>query len=430
MAFVRHLKVTLRRARNVNACTFGKSRTVVTAKATYKNLVYTTSKVEDLGQNPVWEKDGTNVFHFDFKDESEFVTLELFNRNNASIGVSKLLFSELGHLLQGRSETKTLQVMVTPQRQFGELFLETEILEHQAMGDRGLLTVEIRKGLIQRITSILGSKTTKIKANVTYKHTTYSSGVLENMGNKFIWHEDNVFTFIINSDVKEDDKLKLEVYNVHTKVGECEMLMSLFLEQEENLRGVPNEFVAHSTDLCLPKRSAAVGNIEVAASFTRKPACRRSSFPPPQHYPPYSQPPPPFVSNTPYPAGYFPPGPQAPLFNPSASFNARSSAQPPELYSPVAGFQRPSTRPPELYPPAAIQNMYNVRTTTHVHQTVGDQTYAPSAPVYNEEVVMNHHPPGLTPVYQEAHGAPAGSRGMTQYPELDDEMRKFMDCFH
>lgn len=42
------------------------------------------------------------------------------------------------------------------------------------------------------------------------------------MGNKFIWHEDNVFTFIINSDVKEDDKLKLEVYNVHTKVGECE----------------------------------------------------------------------------------------------------------------------------------------------------------------------------------------------------------------
>jgi hypothetical protein len=43
----------------------------------------------DMGQNPVWDEDGSNVFHFVFKDRSGFITLELFNRNNESIGVSR-----------------------------------------------------------------------------------------------------------------------------------------------------------------------------------------------------------------------------------------------------------------------------------------------------------------------------------------------------
>lgn len=45
---------------------------------------------------------------------------------------------------------------------------------------------------------------------------------VSDMGNRFVWHEDNVFTFIINSDLKADDVLKLEVYNSQNKVGECE----------------------------------------------------------------------------------------------------------------------------------------------------------------------------------------------------------------
>lgn len=40
---------------------------------------------------------------------------------------------------------------------------------------------------------------------------------VSDMGNKFVWHEDNTFTFIINS-LKTDDKLKIEVYNTKDKV--------------------------------------------------------------------------------------------------------------------------------------------------------------------------------------------------------------------
>lgn len=43
----------------------------------------------DMGQNPVFENDGTNVFHFDYENENEFITLELFNRNLNCIGKSK-----------------------------------------------------------------------------------------------------------------------------------------------------------------------------------------------------------------------------------------------------------------------------------------------------------------------------------------------------
>ena len=42
-------------------------------------------------------------------------------------------------------------------------------------------------------------------------------------GSKFTWQEDNVFTFMINSDVNPDlDVLKIEVYNGDKKAGEGE----------------------------------------------------------------------------------------------------------------------------------------------------------------------------------------------------------------
>lgn len=45
--------------------------------------------VIEMGRNPAWENDGTNVFHFDFEDNDGHITVELFNRNNFSIGASK-----------------------------------------------------------------------------------------------------------------------------------------------------------------------------------------------------------------------------------------------------------------------------------------------------------------------------------------------------
>jgi len=45
--------------------------------------------VTDMGQNPVFEKDGTNVFDFAYENETEFITLELFNRNRSCIGKSR-----------------------------------------------------------------------------------------------------------------------------------------------------------------------------------------------------------------------------------------------------------------------------------------------------------------------------------------------------
>jgi len=40
------------------------------------------------------------------------------------------------------------------------------------------------------------------------------------MGNKFVWLEENTFTFVINSS-KPDDVLEIDVYNGSAKVGEC-----------------------------------------------------------------------------------------------------------------------------------------------------------------------------------------------------------------
>lgn len=434
------VKVKLGRAKNINACTSlfsGKSRTLVTAKAAYKNLVYKTCRVEDMGQNPVWDEDGSNVFHFVFKDRSGFITLELFNRNNECIGVSRLLFSDLGNLRPGTSETKTLPVMVNSHRQYGELILSAEILEQQAMGDMGLLTVVIRKGqMIQRITSVFGSRTTKISAKLIYKHTTYSSGVLENMGNRFVWHEDNVFTFIINSDFKADDVLKLEVYNLQNKVGECEMAMSLFIEQG-NLQRAPSELVAHSMDLCLPNRGT-VGNIEVEASFTPNPICRRNSYPqthpyaPPQNpysqpsQNPYSQPPQnPYSQQPRHVVGCMPhPGPHTPVFDPRSLAPSR-----PEFYPP------PVAARPEFYPPAHV---YKSGTAPHSHPSAPDQIYRPSAPVFNQEV-LNYQSRGSTSNIstlpqdlQNAHGAPAGRvEEVNQYSQSEDEMfNQFLKSYH
>lgn len=462
MAFVRHVKVTLKRAKNINACTVRKSGTMVVATASYNGLLYTTNMVEEMGRNPAWENDGTNVFHFDFEDNDGHITVELFNRNNFSIGASKLLFSELGHLMPGQSEVKTLPV-IEKQKKFGELVLAVEIMAQQAMGELGLLMVELRKGNIPKLTSnlpLFGSKTTKIGAKLIYKHTTHKSRVLENMGNKFVWHEDNTFTFIINS-LKTDDKLKIEVYNTKDKVyntkdkvGEYEILVSLFIEQEENRQKAPSELV--SQHLCLPIRGS-VGNIEVTACFTPKPV-HQSSFAQTQQHPsamPQLYPPPQHPSTS---APFCPPThtgvrpsvvspPQTvPQFHPLESFNRWSSAPSPEsLYRSAPGYvhlnpsvsfkpNAPALRP-QLYPPLG-PHLYHIG-PTHLHTSVSDQTssYSPSAPAYSPEVV-NHHSRGSSDTvltYQHAHGAPGG-REEAQYlykaPEFDEEMMKYVGSFH
>lgn len=44
--------------------------------------------IADMGTEPEFHDDGSNVFHFQYENDNEFVTFELFNRNNASIGKS------------------------------------------------------------------------------------------------------------------------------------------------------------------------------------------------------------------------------------------------------------------------------------------------------------------------------------------------------
>ena len=40
--------------------------------------------IEDMGQNPFWDDDGTNVCHFEFTNLSEYITLELYNRSESN----------------------------------------------------------------------------------------------------------------------------------------------------------------------------------------------------------------------------------------------------------------------------------------------------------------------------------------------------------
>lgn len=45
-------------------------------------------EIAEMGLRPVFNNDGSNVFHFTYEDDNEFITFELFNRKNACIGKS------------------------------------------------------------------------------------------------------------------------------------------------------------------------------------------------------------------------------------------------------------------------------------------------------------------------------------------------------
>ena len=45
--------------------------------------------VTDMGRNPEFEVDGTNVFHFVCESGTEYITLELYRGNDRCIGNSK-----------------------------------------------------------------------------------------------------------------------------------------------------------------------------------------------------------------------------------------------------------------------------------------------------------------------------------------------------
>lgn len=408
------------RAMDINANTsIWKGRSMVFAKISYKNLVYTTKQVIDMGQIPFWDDDGTNVCHFEFTNSSEYITLKLYNRNESNfIGECKLQLSELLRLYPGKPEAKTLPVMMR-QKHAGEVEVKVEIMEHMAMGELGILSVEIKKGEIPKLTSVL-VKTAKIFAKLIYKHTTYTSGVLDKAGSKFVWHKDNTFIFIINSFNSSDDVLKLEIYNSHTKgenlVGECKVSMSSFIE-DKHVQGFPSDWVAHSPELSLPSRSKVVGNIEMRARFTSgEQPCRRTSLNPMEHHPPTSthgQYPYPQVQPwRPYPMqDHFPPAPFPPGF--------------PQL-------PQPHSRPPNLYPPQVPlgPSIFNPR---------------PSAPTgtfpYPPPHGAHGHPgrpfnPQLQPVYPSPsapafprdfeiiHGAPDPTL------QVDAEIEAYKSSFH
>jgi hypothetical protein len=138
----------------------------------------------------------------------------------------------------------------------------------------------------QLICSSFAGKSTKIEANVTYKYTTYTSGILESkipygclifhllivfvekeevfsslklcplcqmrsvrywccswpvadQGNKFVWQDENVFLFNIHS-IDTGDKISIEVSNMGVLIGICEWVNFCKLKFH---RLIPNAFI-------------------------------------------------------------------------------------------------------------------------------------------------------------------------------------------
>lgn len=406
---VKYLQLMLIRAVKVNACTSMKARTRVYAKASYKNTVHTTSPVEDMGQNPVFTGDGTNVCHFVYDNEAEFITIELFNRNHTCIGISKLFFTELARLMPEQDpEEKTLPVHVASggyQKPFGELILTAQINQQKAEGKEGNLNVVLKQGNIKGLISIFGSRTTKMNAKLTYKHTTLSSGILEGMGNKFMWHADNKFTFLINSS-DPDDVLEIEVYNGLSKVGQCKIQISLLITGEEGLRSDPREGVTRTADLLVKNKN--VGFIEVAATFT-KTIVRRNSYPQdhaptPALYPPWHEPHQPGI--------------------PPHLFHHHSQPMPNIYFGyPVEGSPSSSVpqAPHQFYPP----EQPHLVQPGHILPRAAPGPYEPSAPSAPPQPL---YPPVAYPS-PEAHGAPPAREEKKTLFQDHPEIAKFVDSF-
>lgn len=391
---VKYLQLVLIRAGQINACTLTNPRTRVYAKSSYKNTIYTTSPVEEMGQNPVFTVDGTNVCHFVYENEAECITLELYNRNDTCIGYSRLSFTELARLRPEQvPEEKTLPVLVASggyEKPFGTLILTAQIKHQKAVGEEGNLNIEIKEGFIKKLTSLF-ARTAKMNAKFIYKHTTLVSGTLEGMGNKFVWHADNTFTFIINSS-QPDDVLEIKLYNGSSKVGQCKILMSLLIADS----GVPR-----TADLLVKNKN--VGSVEVIATFIKTPIGRRHSYP--QDHDSTSS--------------LYPPWKELHLRN-------HHSQPMPNIYcgSSTEGSlpSSPPQSPHRFYPP---EQPHVVQPGNIPRPARGP--YEPSAPIappaFHSPPV---YPPGAQVRQPEAHGAPPGR----EYFKDDPLIGTFVDNFH
>lgn len=156
-----HLQLKVMRALAVDACTFRQVRTWVHVKVFYKNTLYTTETVKDMGKNPIWAtiSEEANWFPFDFTDQDDIVTLELFNRNNDSIGIAKLKFRDVsGMSPESTPEERILPVMVPvlgwkKEKQSGQLVVLTQMKRSEASGEYGDLILTLRKGYLKGATS-------------------------------------------------------------------------------------------------------------------------------------------------------------------------------------------------------------------------------------------------------------------------------------
>ncbi|XP_073390452.1 uncharacterized protein [Physcomitrium patens] len=253
-----HLQLKVMRALAVDACTFRQVRTWVHVKVFYKNTLYTTETVKDMGKNPIWAtiSEEANWFPFDFTEQDDIVTLELFNRNNDSIGIAKLKFRDVsGMSPESTPEERILPVMVPvlgwkKEKQSGQLVVLTQMKRSEASGEYGDLILTLRKGYLKGATSRI-SKVSDIQAYLTYRHVTFKSDKLHKTGDKFVWLEGSggTFNFLINK-TDPNDKIKIQVFNHRLLAGECDILL-------ESLKKV------EAITLPLLLKDKPVGSIEV-----------------------------------------------------------------------------------------------------------------------------------------------------------------------